>query len=472
MKSLFSIIFPLIDHLYIFQLFEYDRTNFLRWFLSYPLKRNLQRKHTLVFTKKAKIILFLSLLQLFGVLFFAKIYMQKDIIFLLVLALIIQFFSPLFLSISQIVLSPLEEYARKKVVEWAKKKRKTLTQTKIIAIVGSYAKTSTKEMLYALLWKNFYTVKTPKSFNTQLSVAQTILEDVKETTDVFLVEMDAYHKGEIAMLCDIAQPTHAVITAIAPQHLEKFASMDELVETQFEVVENLPEEGTVFLNSQDMWSSKGEREYKRKKVWYGKDTDDFNVTDIKQTEEGITFDFHAKKERVKITVPLFGKHHAMNFLAAATIAYSLGLDLKTIQKRALLLRPTEHRLQVKHSGTVTIIDNSFNANAVASNASFAMIKEYPGTQKIVVTPGLVELGKESGKAHKDFAKAAAAAADDIVIVGHHARKDMLSGLQEAAFPQEKIHVVETEKEGIAMAYKIAKPGAVILLENDLPDQYF
>ena len=394
----------------------------------------MQKKHKLEWTTKAKLLLILSLPGFIP---------------------LISLFSPIFLIISQILIRPLEYYQKEKILKAAKEKLAKLSNLKIVAITGSFGKTSTKDILYTLLWKKYYVVKTPRSFNTPLGIAQTILEDIKDNTQIFICEMGAYKKGEIAKICKFIKPDIGMITAIAPQHLERFGSIENIAKAKFELVENLHKDGVAILNGEsnllkDLASHSSSHGPEQNRtggnvIFYGNDK--------------------ASEELAKISIPLKGENHIKNFVAAATVALQLGLTLNEIRKRAKLLLPTPHRLEIRKQNELTIIDNTFNTNPQSSRASLKLLQELPGSQKILITPGLVELGKESAKQNQEFAKESAKVADQIIIVGEYAKKDLLKGAGEKAM------TVATTAEAMNLLGKIAKPDAVILLENDLPDQY-
>ncbi len=474
MNKLFKTLFPLTDHLYIFQLLEYDNGDLAKWFFQYPFKRQLQRKHTLVLTSKA---LFLLLIAFFLLLFlsFASSLTQFETVILIPLYFVMySVFSPIFLIFANLLFSPIERYSRNKLIKLAQRKQKSLKNLKTVAIVGSFAKTSTKNMLYTLLWKDFYTVKTPKSYNTAVSIARSFVRDVKETTQIYIVEMDAYHPGEIKELCKILKPDLGIITAIGAQHLERFGSMEKLAKTQFELAQALPKDGILFLNADDEWTTALYPEYDGiKQVFFGKNEGrDVQVSDIKVLTNSTQFTLRIKNEKINIKLPLTGEHHAINFASAASIAYQLGLPLKTIQQRAEMVLPTEHRLEVKKTGHITIIDNSYNTNPTAARSSLKLLKETEGSEKIVITPGLVELGEQSDVENKLLGKEIAEVADMAIIVGEYAKDPIRSGLKEAEFPPEKTHFVKSTARALDLVYKNAKKDAVILIENDLPDQYF
>lgn len=478
MSTILSRIFPILDHLYIYQVLEYNTRDFIKWFFKNPFKRNLQKKHKLEWTTKAKLLALVSITLLVLDSMITAYILSGGLLLSLVLLPIKSLYSPAFLIIAQIIISPLEYYQKQKIVGLAKEKLAKLPNLKIVAITGSFGKTSTKDILYTLLWKKFYVIKTPKSFNTPLGIAQTILEDIKENTDVFICEMGAYKKGEIAKIAKLVKPKIGIITAVAPQHLERFGSLENIAHAKFELIENLPEKGIAILNGESDWLKKLASHITRGLVaqesgnvnFYG-DNSEYFASDTKVAAEDTSFIFHTPKAKAQITIPLAGEHHVKNFMAAAVAALNLGLSLDDIKKRAELLLPTPHRLEIKKQNGLTIIDNTFNTNPQSSKASLKLLQKLPGSQKILITPGLVELGKESAIQNQEFAKISAKIADQIIIVGEYAKKDLLAGLSSTNFSKEKTFTAESFNEAMNILGKIAKPEAVVLLENDLPDQY-
>lgn len=469
-----SKLFPLLDYLYIFQLLEYEKGNFLKWFFKHPLKRNLQKKNHLDFTLKIQLLaviasfIMLSLSTILTLVFFGG-----SLLMLIIIYIICESISPLFIIISSFLISPLDFYSKFRIIQKARRKINSLTDLKTVAIVGSFAKTSTKNMLYTLLWKDFFVVKTPKSFNTPVAIASTILSSVKKTTQIFIVEMDAYHPGDLKNLCKIARPDMAIITAIAPQHLERFGNIQKLAETQFEVSSALKDGGLLFLNSLDELTMQTEEKFEAKKIFLAGEEDKFRIENLEQTEAGLKFKLFLDEEKEEVELPLPGEHNAYNFLAAASIAYKLGLSAKTISERAALISPTEHRLEIKKMGNLNVIDNSYNTNPKVVISSLKLLKETAGdNQKILITPGLIEQGSNAEMENKKFIKLASKVADEIILVGESYKEFLREGLEEAEFPKDNTHFVKSTKSAIDLANKLAKENAVVLIENDLPDQYF
>lgn len=470
-----SKLFPLLDYLYIFQLLEYERSDFLNWFLKNPFRRNLQQKNNLDFTLKIQLLAFLtSFIMLSLATIISLIFFRGNLWALIFIYILFESISPFFIIFSSILITPIDNFSKNRLAQKAKNKISTLNNLKTVAIVGSYAKTSTKNMLYTLLWKDFYVVKTPKSFNTPVAIASTILNYLKPNTEIFIVEMDAYHPGDIKKLCKIAKPDIAIITAIAPQHLERFGSLEKLVKTQFEVQDSLKEDGLMFLNSLDEQTMEHfiKLDEEKNVISFGGEMDKFKVENLTQNNNTLNFDLILDKENIKIELPLKGEHNAYNFLAAAAIAYKLGLPAKTIGERAKLILPTEHRLEITKTGNLTLIDNSYNTNPKVVISSLKLLKETgEGKTKILITPGLIEQGPNTKMENITFIKNAAKVADEIIIVGESFKKYLTEGLEESKFPKDKIHYSKSTQLSLELAHKLANEETVVLLENDLPDQY-
>lgn len=469
MSKILSKIFPLFDHLYIYQILEYNSWDFIKWFIKNPLKRNLQKKHKLEWTNKTITLFIVATILLMVSSIYISLYIYPALIVLYLIFFLLLIISPIFLIISQILISPLEYYQKQKIITSAKEKLEKIPNLKVVAITGSFGKTSTKDILYTLLFKKYYVVKTPKSFNTPQGIAQTVLEMVKENSDIFICEMGAYKIGEIKNICDFIKPSIGIITAIASQHLEKFGSIDDIAKAKFELPQSLYKNGIAILNSTYEQIKKNATSLNAKVIFYNSKSDPYYATNIETGLEGTTFILHTPKGGTNIKIPLIGEHHVQNFLAATAAAMQLGLTLSEIKERAKLLLPTPHRLEIEKQGSITLIDNTYNTNPKSSRSSLKLLSEYPATQRIIITPGLVELGKKAPEENQEFAKEASKIVNEFIIVGQNAKADLLNGL--SGFPKDKVHLVSSTQEGITVLSQISKPGAVILLENDLPDQY-
>lgn len=472
MSKIFAKFLPLLDQVYIFQLLEYDLVDFWHWTLNHPFERNLQRKKRIEFTSKVVLILIFSyILMLFSTVFIFK-YTSVSIFLLPVVILFLHLFSPAFIAIAFICYLPLDIYYKSKIMNSAKVKLSNLKNLKVIAITGSFGKTSTKDILYTLLKKKYYVVKTPKSFNTQLGIARTI-SDLKTNTNIFICEIGAYRIGEIAKICQIIKPDIGIVTAIAPQHLQKFGSLENIAKAKFELPKSLPRKGGAILNSSYDMIKLHAKALETKVIFYGSRKDPFFATNIKNEIWGTSFILHTPKGKINITIPLIGEHHVSNFLAASGAAINLGLTLPEIKERAKLLLPTPHRMEIRTVTNIILIDNSYNTNPESARSSLKLLESFDKNRKIVITPGFIELGKKAYEENKKFGAEVGSLADEVIIVGENAKKDLVDGLKENHHPVETIHFIKSTNEALGLAQELSKGiETVVLLENDLPDQYF
>lgn len=482
MLKILSKVFPLIDHLYIYQILEYSSLDFLNWFVKNPMKRDLQKKHKIKWTSKARLLFSVSLFliiidSLFNSLyFFDKVW---PIIFFLPLK---TFFSPLFLIASQVLIRPFEYFQKQKIINMAKEKLQKLPNLKVIAITGSFGKTSTKDILYTLLFKKYFVVKTPKSYNTPLGIAKTILQLVKKNTDIFICEVGAYKIGEIKKIARLINPQMGIITAVAPQHFERFGSLENIAKAKFELAENLKKDGVAILNGNyDLLKNLALHLSGVNVKFYGNERTEYYATKIRTGTDGTNFIIHTPKGGSDIEIPLIGEHHAINFLAATVASVELELSLSEIKERAKLLLPTPHRLEIRKTGNITFIDNSYNINPDSTNESLKLLSSFKDARKIIITTGFVELGIKGKESNIRLGEEIACLADEVIIVGEKNKGDLLTGIKMAG-TEEFAYFVASTKEALTLAYQLANEmiqsiarhdtKVIILLEGDLPDQYF
>ena len=335
----------------------------------------------------------------------------------------------------------------------------------IIGVTGSYGKTSVKFFLEKLLSVQYNVLVTPLNYNTTLGVVRTIRENLRPTHEIFVCEMGARNVGDIKEICDLVHPKMGVITAIGPQHLESFKSIANVVKTKFELADSLPADGVFFGNMDD-------EEIRNRKVLvptvgYGTLRGDYRAEDIRCDEHGLRFTVRG----VEFETKLLGKHNVQNILAAIAVANTLGIPLEKLKQPVRRLEAVEHRQQLRGSSDRLIIDDAYNSNPAGAQAALETLSMFEGL-KILVTPGMVELGEKQAELNTAFGRQAAACCDRAVLVGKKQAVPIRAGLTEAGFPEEHIRVADTVEEAIQMADSFPTSGRrVILLENDLPDNY-
>ena len=351
-----------------------------------------------------------------------------------------------------------------------------------IGVAGSYGKTSTKHILAALLQPAMETLPTPKSYNTLMGVTRSINEYLTPRHRAFVVEMDAYDVGEIAAMCRLVDPTIAVVTSVGPQHLERFGTVERIADAMYELIAALPAGApAVIYGGEALSAGLADRAAAAgyRVVRYGLEGEDAGPLDVIASDISVderatrfTWRWPAEGLEQRVAIPLLGQHNILNVSAAIAIIHLLGLPADEAARDALRLEPTPHRLQVIPSpGGMTIIDDSYNANPVGVHNGLEALRQMRGRHKILVTPGLVELGAVEEAENRRFGEHAAEVCDEVILVGARQTQPIADGLRAGGLPAERTHVVESLDEVTATLARIAGPGDVALFANDLPDTY-
>lgn len=393
---------------------------------------------------------------------------------------------PVLVICSNLIL-PLEFTINNAYLRDAKKRIRNL-KPKIIGITGSYGKTSTKYILNQILSKEYNVLMTPNSYNTPMGICKVIRGELTSEHEFFIVEMGAYRRGDIKELCQLAPPDIGILTAVGPQHLERFKSLENTAKAKYELIEALPTDGLAVINSDneicaalaDKTVSVPVNRYSVNrysvKAKENDDTIDIRASDIKHSQNGLSFTVSAADVgNVEITTRLLGKHNVSNILAAIAVSLYCGMTLKDIQAAIRVLQPVPHRLELKPADTgVIIIDDSFNSNPEGAKAALEVLTDFVNdndSKKVLVTPGMVELGEREYDENKKLGTHAAKVCDLVILVGDETTGPILDGLKHENYPEHQIHKVKNLAEVQLQLAKNLKAGDVVLFENDLPDNY-
>lgn len=383
---------------------------------------------------------------------------------------------------------PVEGMINQHYINDAKKKLRSVPDLIVIGVTGSYGKTSVKYYLDTLLKEHFEVLITPESYNTPMGVVKTIRSSLKPSHQIFICEMGARHVGDIKEICDIVHPEHGIITSVGPQHLETFFNMDNIVNTKFELADALPEVGLLFLNGDNEYIRNHSGKYKNK-IFYttgewakarelesqieeGEVSQYYQTGDVKISRTGTEFTVTAPDgEKETFQMRLLGEHNVINVAGAVAVANTLGIPLKQLKVPVRRIQPVAHRMQLLERGNYTIIDDAFNSNPVGSRAAVETLKQFEGV-RILITPGMVELGEKEEEYNYKFGTYAADCCDYILLVGEKHTAPIHKGVLESRFSQERCRVFEKLEDALSFAYSIKAEGhKFILLENDLPDNY-
>ncbi len=341
-----------------------------------------------------------------------------------------------------------------------------------IGITGSYGKTSTKNIISDIISDDFFTLITPASYNTPMGITRTVREMLKPVHEVFVCEMGADKVGDIEYLMDFVKPRYGIVTSIGPQHLNTFHSLGNIINEKMKEVEMLPSDGTAFINLDNEYIAGYHIKNTCKVVSVGIDNKDADLVaeNISYDKDGSSFTAVINGEEYEFKTSLLGKHNITNILIGIALALELGMDMATIAKKVKRIRQVEHRLEVKKINGFTFIDDAFNSNPVGSKMALDVLSMMPG-QRVIVTPGMIDLGVKEDEINKSFGEYMLNKADKVILVGEKQTRKIKEGLVESGFNEDDIIVFSTVKEAFNYIYRNFTPDDTILLENDLPDAF-
>lgn len=435
-------------------------------------------KKPLVMTKRAwrifSVMLALAALTLAAVILFC-VSRGYSLEYAAIYTLLIYCFSHLFALTANWLLKPVEKSINDKYYRDAQRILRSIPALKIIGVTGSYGKTSTKHYLNRILAEHFDVMMTPGSFNTTMGVIRTVREYLKPYNEVFIVEMGAKQPGDIKEICDLVHPEIGIVTAVGEQHLESFKSIENVQRTKFELIDSLPADGLAVIN--DDFPFVANRPVDNVEcVRYAVSATGsaaYTAKDITYSPTGTTFKFVAPDgEEIEFKTRLVGECNVSNLLAAIIVAIRLGVPVEKIRYAVSQIEQVEHRLNMKRTpGGVTIIDDAFNSNPTGSKMALDVLAMMTQGKRIVVTPGMIELGERQYELNEAFGAKIANCADEAIIVGEYNREAIVAGIESVTPRSAKIHKVNSFAEAQQMLASMLRPGDTILYENDLPDTF-
>jgi len=376
---------------------------------------------------------------------------------------------------------PYEGHINKGFIKDAKKRLRANPNLIVIGITGSYGKTSVKNILYQLLSQKYNVLMTPESYNTLLGVTRTIGERLLPTHEIFIVEMGAKQSGDIEEICKLVSPSIGIITSIGPQHLDTFETIENVQQTKGELFEGVMPGGKVYMNYNDPLIMGLAKRNDVDVTYFGLDGDNnpetttryYMAKDIYLDKKGTHFTCLTNKgTKETMTTKLLGAHNIGNMIGGIAIAGDLDVDLSRLNTLLYDIEPVEHRLSYRTSGlNYTIVDDAFNSNPIGSKNALQVLEQLEGNKKIIITPGMIELGDQQYALNKAFGISIANVCDHTILVGPKQTKPIQDGLAEANYPTEKLTIAQNLKAAFASLNQMVEEGDVVLLENDLPDAF-
>ncbi len=277
---------------------------------------------------------------------------------------------------------------------------RSLLPVRTIGVTGSSGKTSTKELIAAVLRTRFRTKATEGNLNNHIGVPLTLIR-LDEEDDYAVIEMGMNHPGEIAPLAAMTAPVMGVISSIGPAHIEFFSSQTAIAEEKAALIAALPSHGVAFLNSDDEWSRTIADRTNARVVWVGSgEGSTFRAEDLRITEAGLSFNLHHNGESMPVKLPFHNRVMAANALLAAAVGVECGLSLEEIALGLETAQLPGARMQVVKAHGASIINDAYNANPVSMRAALVALQEFPNaTRRLAVLGSMGELGRHAAELH-------------------------------------------------------------------------
>lgn len=417
--------------------------------------------------------------------------------------------APIINFIIFLVMDPIEKSIRNKFKNEAKTDLLLHKNLHKVAITGSYGKTSVKHFLKEILSESFNVTMTPASYNTAMGVALTIKNDLKNTDDVFIAEFGARRIGDIRELADFVEPDSCIITEVGNQHLDTFKNVESVLNTKFEVVDHILNkkyvDGSFILVNGDneliknkISSYKKNKKLNKHKIYtFGLNEDnDFVATQIKTINEYNDFktsfilkinnedirknylniskhiDSYIEKDNIEFKTSLIGRLNIIDLLASISASILLKENINEIVYKVNSISQVAHRLELKRINNETaIIDDAYNSNPIGAKNAVSVLNDFESVNKIIITPGMVELGKKQYEENKNFGIVISEVCDYAYIVGKTNRNALLDGVNENIYRLKEVKTFNDFLSAYYYALDNVKGNKIILIENDLPDNY-
>ncbi|MGZ4842109.1 MAG: UDP-N-acetylmuramoyl-tripeptide--D-alanyl-D-alanine ligase, partial [Candidatus Angelobacter sp.] len=332
----------------------------------------------------------------------------------------------------------------------------------LLAVTGSAGKTTTKEILAHILATRFRVMKSSGNLNNHIGLPLQLLK-LEAEHDLGVVEMGMNHAGEIRALGALAHHDLAVVTTVAPVHLEFFGSLAEIARAKYEIIETLPSGGVAVLNADDEYVCQFGRDFKGKVVTFGiRRAADVSAQNVKLNgAEGSTFDLVVGSVGEPVTFPLVGEHNIYNALAAAAAAMERGVSPSQAAVALSSIAPPDKRGQVLHLNGATIINDCYNSNPRALEAMIDTLASMKAERRILVVGEMLELGPTAEALHRECGKHAAEKKIDVVI----GVRGMARAVAEAACGSgTQAQFVETPEQAGEWLARNLRPGDAVLLK--------
>jgi UDP-N-acetylmuramoyl-tripeptide--D-alanyl-D-alanine ligase len=382
---------------------------------------------------------------------------------------------PLALVLANRLLGPVETWVQDRYWSEARAILQRVKPT-VIAVTGSYGKTSVKHILGHVLESAAPTLFTPGSVNTPMGIARVVRERLQPHHRYFIVEMGAYAAGSIRRLCALTPPDLGIISAVGMAHYERFRTLDAVARAKFELAEAVRDNGGTIVLAADVLELAWPRDFVARHrdivVTVGDDAGaGLIIHALRQEADGVVAEVEWHGARYTLRAPLYGLHQGRNLALAFAAACSLGLAPADVAAALATTPQIAHRLEVKRQANGTIIiDDAYNSNPVGFASALALLDALrpAGGRRILVTPGMAELGTAHDAEHARIGRLAAEYVDILLAVAPQRILAVTEAFGEAA-PGREIVLCAAFAEAQAWLDRNLAAGDIVLIENDLPD---
>lgn len=464
-------LFRLMVHLPFCFLFLTDNRQFelytlmliVYYYLSYKSNQAMNHKVNLIFTKRM-VRLYIAIFIIYAVLLN---YFYHTAYFLFY-SLILMMCNPIVVLLAACIMQPIEKGIRSFYIYLAKQILLENPQLIKIGIVGSYGKTSTKNIVYNFLSQRYYCLKSKKSYNNMMGNTLMIRNDLKKVHEVMIAEMGSDHVGEIKKLMNFIQPGYVILTSIGNQHMETFKTQENIVKEKTSPLLYLRRNDFAFINLDNPFLYEHRNLGVCQKIYFGEHEEaHYRLCDVTLFEWGSVFSIMYKKEKVQFKTVLLGYYNVMNITGSIAVAHTLNVSFTQIQSALSTLKPVEHRLQSIKKQNYTLIDNAYNSNVKSFKNSLqvlSMIHKY----RILITPGLIDL-KDDYLINNQLMDEIKGNADEVIVVGYKNRLALCDGLKRNHYSNYKL--MDTMEEALDYVDSLNRKDYVVLIENDIDKDY-
>jgi UDP-N-acetylmuramoyl-tripeptide--D-alanyl-D-alanine ligase len=469
LKSYFSIYLPTAPYVFVYMLqqVENNADEFLKWVNRVPNYRHVIKRKKLVVTKKAAMLVVLAYAMAVVVLAVVILMFKRGQypfavgLFVIQPAVVI-----LFLAYINKLGVKLIAFKRRKDYGIASAKLQAHKATKIV-VLGSYGKTTAKELLATVLKEGKKVASTPGNMNVPISHARWIINKLTGEEEVLIFELGEGEPGDIKRFCELLHPDIAVLTGYAPNHLDGYKTTDALKE-DLRSIEDFVDSENLYVAEQAAEAVKFKKDIQ---VFGTKKSDGWDIKNIKVAITGTSFDMTHDKQKVSLHSSLIGEHNVAPLALSFTLAQKLGVSQKEAEAGIAKTMPFEHRMQAKEVNGAWLVDDTYNGNLEGIRAGLELLKSVKATRKMYVTPGLVEQGTETEKVHTEIGHLVAKAEPDVVVFMHNSVCHIMEhALKEKGYKG----IIRVESDPLEfytnIQYELAG-GDVVLMQNDWTDNY-